>query len=209
MSQEIFDSIVRQSERYLAEHGDNNLGVGWPTRESADTHYRVMLDLVPASLDRTVEMVDVGCGTGGLLEALHASGRKDIRYTGVDVSTTFLAECRRKFPDVTFHQADLLRDPESIGRFDYVIANGIFTQKCELDFDSMWTYAQRMIAALWSRTEAGLAFNVMSKQVDWERDDLFHLPLDTLADFLCRQITRRFVIRNDYGYYDYTVYVTR
>ena len=47
----------------------------------------------------------------------------------------------------------------------------------------------------------------MSKQVDWERDDLFHLPLDLLADYLTRNLSRHFVIRNDYGLYEYTVYV--
>ena len=34
--------------------------------------------------------------------------------------------------------------------------------------------------ALWT----GIAFNVMTKHVDWERDDLFHLPFDQLAEWL-------------------------
>jgi hypothetical protein len=52
-----------------------------------------------------------------------------------------------------------------------------------------------------------LAFNVMSKQVDWERDDLFHLPLDRLLTFLSREVSRHVVIRHDYGLYEYTAYV--
>ena len=39
------------------------------------------------------------------------------------------------------------------------------------------------------------------------RDDLFHLPLDLLAEFLDTLLSRHFVIRNDYGLYEYTVYV--
>jgi hypothetical protein len=49
----------------------------------------------------------------------------------------------------------------------------------------------------------------MSKQVDWERDDLFYLSLDDLAKCLTSQVTRNFVIRNDYGLYEYTAYVYR
>jgi len=49
----------------------------------------------------------------------------------------------------------------------------------------------------------------MSKHVDWEREDLFHLPFDVLARFLTRMVTRNFVIRNDYGLYEYTTYVYR
>ena len=53
----------------------------------------------------------------------------------------------------------------------------------------------------------GIAFNVMSKDVDWERDDLFHLPLSELSSFLSKNLTRRYIIRNDYGLYEYTTYV--
>jgi hypothetical protein len=62
---------------------------------------------------------------------------------------------------------------------------------------------------VWARTARGLAFNVMSKHVDWERPDLFHLPFDALAQVLARSLTRNFVIRNDYGLYEYTTYVYR
>jgi len=55
----------------------------------------------------------------------------------------------------------------------------------------------------------GVAFNVMSKHVDWERDDLFHLPFDTLARYLIASLTRNFVIRSDYGLYEYTTYIYR
>ena len=56
-------------------------------------------------------------------------------------------------------------------------------------------------------TSKGVAFNVMSKAVDWEREDLFHLPADLLIDFLTKKLTRNFIIRNDYGLYEYTTYI--
>ena len=55
----------------------------------------------------------------------------------------------------------------------------------------------------------GIAFNVMSKHVDWERDDLFHLPFDVLAAFLRAEISRHYQFRADYGLYEYTAYVYR
>jgi hypothetical protein len=48
---------------------------------------------------------------------------------------------------------------------------------------------------------------VMSKHVDWERDDLFHLPFDALGSFLREEVSRHFVIRHDYGLYEYTTYI--
>ena len=85
--------------------------------------------------------------------------------------------------------------------------NGVFTEKRNLSFDSMWLYFTNMIESIYKITNKGIAFNVMSKNVDWERDDLFHVSLDQLSSFLCSNITRNFIIRNDYKLYEYTVYV--
>jgi hypothetical protein len=90
-----------------------------------------------------------------------------------------------------------------------VIANGVFTEKRSLPWDDMWDYTREMITALYGLARVGLAFNVMSHHVDWEREDLFHLPYDTLAAFLKARISRHFVFRADYGLYEYTTYVFR
>jgi len=58
-----------------------------------------------------------------------------------------------------------------------------------------------------SCNRGGVAFNVMSKDVDWEREDLFHLPLNVLSNFLTKEVTRDFIIRYDYGLYEYTTYL--
>jgi hypothetical protein len=87
--------------------------------------------------------------------------------------------------------------------------NGVFTEKRGLTFDEMFAYFERTLSAVFAKAEMGVAFNVMSKHVDWERDDLFHLPFDTLARFLIESLTRNFVIRSDYGLYEYTTYVYR
>ena len=79
--------------------------------------------------------------------------------------------------------------------------------KRSLSFDEMWVYFCKVITLIFNHCNKGFAFNVMSKNVDWEREDLFHLPHDLLTDFLCKKLTRNYIIRNDYGLYEYTVYV--
>jgi hypothetical protein len=73
----------------------------------------------------------------------------------------------------------------------------------------MFVYFRRLAARVFQHAQIGMAFNVMSKHVDWERDDLFHLPFDLLAGFLQKELTRNYVFRNDYGLYEYTTYVYR
>ena len=45
--------------------------------------------------------------------------------------------------------------------------------------------------------------------MDWERDDLFHLPFDEMAQFVGANLSRYFIIRHDYPAYEYTTFVYR
>jgi len=204
--------IVAHYEACLERHGDTHLGVDWPKEDDAARRYQVMLEVVRrASPREQVSLLDFGCGAAHLLQHMRATGVENVRYAGLDLSPKFVELARRKFPASDFHCVDVLDAAacEALPRFDYVVMNGVFTEKRTLSFDEMLGYFRRVVKAVWPKAGAGLALNVMSKQVDWERDDLFHLPLDTLATFLTRELTRNFVIRNDYGLYEYTAYVYR
>jgi hypothetical protein len=138
---------------------------------------------------------------------LRARGAGRIAYSGLDLSNAYLALCRSKFADVTFYGDDLLAPGKAVPPHDYLVLNGLFNYKGSVNFDDMWLYCQQMLLRAAALSRKAFAFNVMSKQVDWEREDLFHLPFDMLCDFLDRNISRRFSIRHDYGLFEYTTYV--
>jgi SAM-dependent methyltransferase len=210
MTDKPYVSIIRFTEQCLDMHGDNFRGVGWTkTQEEADRRYRVMLDLLAPAGGRPVTLLDFGCGASHLYEYIRRLGRHDIDYSGLDVSKRFLDLSRRKFPDVTYYDVDVLDDYGALPHFDYIVMNGIFTVRSALSVAAMTEYFEAVVARVWARARRGIAFNVMSKYVDWERDDLFHMPLETLAKFLTHQISRHFVLRHDYGLYEYTAYVYR
>ncbi len=200
-------SIVAHYESCLAEHGDTCRGVDWPNAADAQTRYRVMLDLIPKDSDRTATLLDFGCGASHLHEFIRRQGRSDIAYSGLDMSAEFVRLSREKFPEVPYYCLDILEDAALLPTFDHIVLNGVFTEKCGLSYDEMLSYFKRVLAAVFAKARKSIAFNVMSKHVDWERDDLFHLPLDTLADFLIAELSRSFTVRNDYGLYEYTTYI--
>lgn len=107
------------------------------------------------------------------------------------------------------HQARRARRPAPLPTATYVVANGVLTYKADLAHHEMWEYAQRFLERAYSMARRGLAFNVMTTHLDWERDDLFHVPFDTMAAFVHETLSRNFVFRQDYGAYEYTVYVYR
>jgi SAM-dependent methyltransferase len=204
-----YHEIVAHYESCLARHGDNHRGVDWPNADDARLRYQVMLEVIRAGVERPVKLLDFGCGAAHLLEFLRASGRDDVEYCGLDLSSAFVELARRKFPDVEFICADVLQDAVNVPVVDYVLMNGVFTEKRSLSFDAMFDHFGQVLKRVFPLARQGLAFNVMSKHVDWERDDLFHLPFDQLVAFLKREISRNFVVRADYGLYEYTTYVYR
>ncbi len=209
MKKRNYFDIVAHYESCLAQHGDCHLGVDWPKAEDAATRYRVMLGLIRNPVSLPVRLLDFGCGAAHLLEFIRANKIENIEYSGLDLSKQFVGLSRGKFPSHHFYCGDILEDNAIIPHFDYIIMNGVFTEKRDLPFDNMLSYFKRLVQQVWKKADRGIAFNVMSKHVDWERDELFHLPIDTLVAFLTKNLTREFVIRNDYGLYEYTTYVYR
>ena len=202
--------IVSHYESCLERHGDTHLGVDWPKQDDVSTRHRVMLEVIKRQpRDEIVSLLDFGCGAAHLYEHIRENGIANVEYSGLDLSNKFVELCRSKFPQNNFYCLDLLEQDETMPSFDYIVMNGVFTEKRSLTFDEMFDYFEQLVSKVFAKAEQGIAFNVMSKHVDWEREDLFHLPFDTLATFLKRELSRNFVIRNDYGLYEYTTYVYR
>ena len=202
-------TLVKHYESCLEKHGDNHLGVDWPNLEDVEKRYKVMLDILSFrdNFSQPISVLDFGCGTAHLLEYIKSNKYQNIQYSGLDISQKFIDVAKMKYTDNLFFCMDILDKKNKLEPFDYFVLNGVFTEKRELSFDEMWKYFSEMITVLYDKCNRGIAFNVMSKNVDWERKDLFHVPHDLLTQFLCKNITRDYVIRNDYGLYEYTVYI--
>jgi SAM-dependent methyltransferase len=208
MNSKSYLSIVRHYESCLKAHGDTYRGVDWPNEADAQTRYRVMLEVINERPTAKVSLLDFGCGASHLYEYILRQQLAHIAYSGLDLSPAFINLSRTKFPAIPYYSLDIL-DDASLPDFDYIVMNGVFTEKRELTFDEMFRYFKDVVTQVFNKAKRAIALNVMSSHVDWERHDLFYLPLDTLAAFLTKQLTRDFVIRNDYGLYEYTAYIYR
>ena len=203
--------IVKHYENCFDQYGDSAKGVDWPTEKGANLRYQVMLDVIKFSNMKdhfsTPSILDFGCGTSGLYEFIIKSGLSDVKYSGLDLSEKYINKAKQKYPKNDYYRVDLLSEHSQLPSFDFVIANGVFTEKRELNFEDMWEYFQRMMLKIYPLARKGIAFNVMSKSVDWERWDLFHVSTDLMVDFIVSNFNRNFIIRNDYGLYEYTIYL--
>jgi SAM-dependent methyltransferase len=208
MERKKYLSIVSACEADLERYGDNYRGVGWTkSREDVDTRYGVMLDVIRKNTADKIKLLDFGCGASHLYEYILRNQMTTIDYSGLDLSERFIALSRSKYPRNAYYCVDVLSARVPLPTFDYIVMNGVFNFKGDLTFSEMFMYLQTLICRVFPLARVGIAFNVMSKQVDWEREDLFHLPFDMLGSFLRTTVSRYFILRHDYGLYEYTTYV--
>jgi SAM-dependent methyltransferase len=202
-----YKSIVSFYEKCFEQHGDGPEGHHWPNLGDLKKRYNIMLGVIKDPNQKNT-LLDFGCGSAMLYRyMLENLPDTKIEYSGLDLSPKFINAAKVKFPEINFFCFDVLQTPKDLQSFDYIVMNGVFTERINLTFDEMWDYFKKMIRTVFIKANKGIAFNVMSKQVDWEKDFLFHLPLDKLAFFLSEELTRNYVIRNDYGLYEYTTYI--
>lgn len=205
-------SLVRHYEACLQQHGPTHRGVDWPNEEDLKTRFDVMLGLIrpqDLSADRPVTLLDLGCGPGLLLSHIASLPiSQQVIYEGIDLSPAMIAAAQALHGDALFSVRDLIADPLPAQSVDYTILNGVLTERRDLSFEAMEDFAVQILQAGFQASRRGIAFNVMSSHVDWEREDLFHWPLDRMMTALT-PMSRHIVIRADYGLYEYAVYVHR
>jgi SAM-dependent methyltransferase len=202
--------IAAACEEDLTAYGDTFRGVGYTkSQEEAEERYALMLNLVREQTE-SVSVLDLGCGLAHMLDYIQRQpNRGNIRYSGLDISARYLAAAKTRHPHADLILMDVLESDETVPDYDYVILNGLFNYRGSLDEHTMLAYWRALTSVAFRHCRRGMGFNVMSKIVDWEREDLFHLPFDTMARFVGEHLSRHFVIRHDYQAYEYTTYVYR
>lgn len=86
---------------------------------------RALDAVIAAAVPRGGAVLDLGCGTGAMLERLVALERPFGTYVGVDFSSPMLDRAQAGFghlPGVRFQRLDLRRDPLPAGPFDLIVS---------------------------------------------------------------------------------------
>ena len=141
----------RAPDSYVRETFDA-FAAGFEQRLVDELEYRVPQRLarlaMPADRAPPVDVLDLGCGTGLVADAL--AGMRDdaaMRLTGVDLSSRMLDEARRKGRYAALHEGDLTGwlTLAPAGSFDLVVAADVFIYIGELD--AVFTAVARTLRA--------------------------------------------------------------
>ena len=148
-----YHSIISFYETCFEKHGDTNDGHHWPNMPDLIRRYEVMLDVIRNG-DTEPTLLDFGCGTAMLYEHIvRIRSDQGICYSGLDLSQKFVEVARKKYPELEFIHLDILEQPDRLERFDYIVMNGVFTEKIDLSFEDMLEYFKRIMRIVFAKAK--------------------------------------------------------
>jgi len=202
------DSITKKFQEHyrstITKYGPNFKGVDWNNKKNTELRYRSMLEIFANHFKKKPSLLDIGCGYGGLLQEIKK--RKIIlNYTGLDVVPEMITLAQKKHPSSKFINKDIF-SLSSKKQYDFVIANGLFTQKLKATNKDMEKFMFRLINKMWSLSKEGIAFNILTSQVDFKNPGNFYYDPAVLIN-KTKKMTRFFKINHDYPIFEYTFYL--
>ena len=189
-------------------HGATTEGVDWgPDQARALLRYEKILNIADFAIGTRASLLDVGCGYGGLRQ-FAMSRNINLDYTGIDVAANMIEWARANLPDGNFIHGDVL-DHKFDREFDYVVCNGILTQKLAATELAMDQFAKQLIRKMFSLCTIGTTFNVMTTKVNYYSDNLYYRnPAETFS-WCLSEITSHLKLDHSYPLFEYTIYLYR
>lgn len=189
--QQQLEQLSNHYAHRLEEFGDSAEATQWPSTEAQE---RRMAQLTQIADLRFAKVLDFGCGTGHLLSFLKKTCSFEGEYVGFDICPKMVETAKQKFPESRFEHKDILA--EAVGeKFDFIFINGVFNNKVE----NNWLLMTSILEKLFPLTEKGLAFNGLSKYVDYLNDEYFYIDPGTVFQFCKEKLSPFVTLKHDYA----------
>ena len=151
--------------------------LGWESEEAQ----RLRFDMLLSAVDlEGMELLDVGCGTGNLLEHIISKGI-NVRYTGVDILDKMIEIAKHKGLSGEFIHADIFKNRIfEDGSFDVIYTSGIFN----LDLGNNIDFLKKAIGLFLDLSRKFVVFNLLHRDSPDREDKYFYSGPDEVAELL-------------------------
>jgi len=172
--------------------------LGWESEEAQ----RLRFDMLLSAVDlEGKSLLDVGCGTGNLLEHI-LSKNINVKYTGVDILEKMIDIAKRKGLPGEFLHADIFKQKLfDNGTFDVIYTSGIFN----LNLGNNREFLKEAVGLFLDLSGETVVFNLLHKDSPDREDKYFYFYPDEvkemLSDYADRISTVEFIeayLKNDF-----------
>lgn len=176
----------------VALFGDSAEATQWPSTEAQERRLRSLIMVCDQNELNKSKILDFGCGTAHLLTFLHGFGFEG-EYVGFDICSEMIETAKTKFPTTRFEVKDVLAEPIN-EEFDYVFISGVFNNK----IDDNWNLMRNLLNTLFACCRKGMAFNNLSRFVDFMDDDYFYADPMKVFQFCKENLSPLVTLKHDY-----------
>ena len=148
--------------------------LGWENEEA----HRLRFEILATSVNlKGKSILDVGCGTGSLLEYLNSKGI-ETAYTGVDILESMTEIAINKFPEGNFICTDIFKQNFFKEKsFDVVFSSGIFN----LNLGNNEEFITKALNIFLDLSKEAAVFNLLHhKSPDKEHKYFYYSPDDII-----------------------------
>jgi len=185
-------------DKQVKQYGNSVHAVAWGSTTSQEMRFDILSQVGDLN---GKNILDVGCGLGDFYSWLHRNGIK-ANYEGIDITASMIQQATKKYPQAKFKTLNILELNELTHTYDYVFASGIFNRKIK----DHKHFVHEMIKGMFGLCYRAIAFNIMSINADFMKEDEYYADPDALFKFCCT-LSQNVVINHDYMPHDFTVFM--
>ena len=171
-------------------------------RNSAQQKNRFEYLLSCAQIQKNDSILDVGCGSGEMLNYLRINEYKGF-YCGVDFLSEFVEHANdiyKKDKKSKFIEMDVTTE-NFTESYDWVMLSGVFN---DLREDSE-VFFYSMIEKMFKASNKGIIFNSLTKYVDYEDENLFYTYPDKVIKYCFENLSKYIVLNTNYQLKEKTI----
>ena len=204
----ISQNLKDHYRKTFLKHGASSEGVDWgPDPSKALIRNSKMLEVLRpvGQKEKRPSLLDVGCGYGALAELIKLRNT-NVDYYGIEIVPEMVKFAENKHPDAQFFQGDFLEF--SSRKFDYVVCNGVLTQKLLASNTEMKRYSRSIIKRMFDICNEAIVFNMMSTHVNYQSENLYYQNPAEMLTWCISELSPRVKLDCNYElWFEYSLFV--
>lgn len=189
-------------QNYL-KYGEHENSLGWTKGKQFIRFYNLTKFFNLTSL----QIVDIGCGFGDILNFFKANKIQFARYTGIDLMDQFVQIGKKNHhgENVQFIVGNYVKSEKL--ETDIVIASGIFGHKVSDSDDDNYAYIENVLKKSFEEARVGVAFDFISDKTDFKTSNSdFHASPTRVLD-IAYKFSRNVILDNSSLPFEFSIVI--